>query len=637
MHDTPSDDLLHYYKRELGYLREQGSAFAQRYPKVANSLALHGDDVRDPHVERLIEASAFLAARVHRDLDQSFPQVPAALLANACPSLGQPVPSMTIARMALDPAQGKVTAGYRVPRHTEMQVRTTHDASCRFRTAWDCILWPVTVVDAYFEGTDALRLTLATSDDTDFSELDIHSLRFHLNGDWTETMPLYDLLIANIRGVEIHAAPTSMRDDPLSTVEPQNTMLPASAWREVGFAPDETVLAPPDHAYLPYTLLQEYFAFPRKFLFFDLTVPDGALGRGRHVDIVLRLTTTLSRTGDATLTSNAGAALAVHAANFVLGCVPAINLFSRTSEPIVVDQRQYEYHLVADQRNHAQTEIYSVESVIGIDPLSDSTMTIPPLTGNGAKAVTPDAGVRWSARRERALRVDLSGTEIYLAFSDHDNTPAAPAEQTVYATVICTNRRLPEQVTRGATLLLEAVSQHVRAHCLYAPTSQFDPPLGSATLWHLVSLLTLNYQSLLQGNRSASHTHPADGQHTSPAHGKAATDDQHAAWLHDLLMLFATQSERNQKQIHGIRRVGTRPTTAHIGHDGWRGFCRGTEIVLQFDADAFVGSSPLLLSAVLSRFFAMYTSINAFVQLVSRGRDETWKKWPPMSGLQQLL
>ena len=73
------DDILQYYKRELSYLRLQGADFAHRYPKIASRLALRGTESLDPHTERLIEATAFLAARVHRDLAQEFPQVASAL------------------------------------------------------------------------------------------------------------------------------------------------------------------------------------------------------------------------------------------------------------------------------------------------------------------------------------------------------------------------------------------------------------------------------------------------------------------------------------------------------------------------------------------------------------------------------
>ena len=94
------DDILEYYRRELSYLRAQGEDFAFRHPKVAQRLSLSGGESADPDTERLIEAFAFLSARVHRDLDRGFPQVAGALLENLCPSLTQPVPSMTVVQMS---------------------------------------------------------------------------------------------------------------------------------------------------------------------------------------------------------------------------------------------------------------------------------------------------------------------------------------------------------------------------------------------------------------------------------------------------------------------------------------------------------------------------------------------------------
>ena len=56
------DDLLLYYERELSFLRQMGAEFAAKYPKVASRLVLEPDKCEDPHVERLLEAFAFLAA-----------------------------------------------------------------------------------------------------------------------------------------------------------------------------------------------------------------------------------------------------------------------------------------------------------------------------------------------------------------------------------------------------------------------------------------------------------------------------------------------------------------------------------------------------------------------------------------------
>ena len=212
MSDIQHSDLLQYYKRELSYLRGQGADFAQRYPKVASRLSLHGGESLDPHTERLIESVAFLSARVHRDLDQEFPDVAYALLDNLCPSLVQPLPSMSVAQFGLDPAQGKVTAGFRVPRHTMLHARTSPHApgapgassqDCRFRTAWDTLLWPLRITRAAIDTDAVLRLALECEEQTDFSELEIDSLRIHLQGDWMTTMPLYDALVSGVKSVAV--------------------------------------------------------------------------------------------------------------------------------------------------------------------------------------------------------------------------------------------------------------------------------------------------------------------------------------------------------------------------------------------------------------------------------------------------
>ena len=127
-----------------------------------------------------------------------------------------------------------------------------------------------------------------------------------------------------------------------------------------------------------------------------------------------------------------------------------------------------------------------------------------------------------------------------------------------------------------------------------------------------MSLLTRNYHSLVDG-----------------ATGKRE--------LQEMLRLFAGDGTRDQEQIRGIAGVDARNVAAHVGRQAWRGYCSGTEVGIEFDPEAFVGGSPLLMGAVLARFFAMYTSVNSFVRLVVRRGDETWKRWEPMTGCQQLL
>jgi type VI secretion system protein ImpG len=587
MAEIVHNDLLQYYKRELVYLREQGADFAKRYPKVASMLALHGTESLDPHTERLIESVAFLAARVHQDLDREFPQVASALLDNLCPSLVQPVPSMTVAEFQLDPSQGKVTSGFQIPHHTALFASATGGQQCRFRTAWPVTLWPVKITSAVLDGGSILRLSFECSQDTDFAELEMDSLRIHLQGDWMTTMPLYEFLVADVLALHIQPEGGLPRS------------LPPPCWREVGYAEGENVLPLPSNAQPAYGLMQEYFAFPRKFHFFDLRHLRQHLGNCRRFEVSLRMGQPARGVGSISID------------NFRLGCTPVVNLFAKTSEPILVDHRHYEYLLVADRQRESTTEVHSITTVTASDPNAERPVLVPSFSALGHIRAGTQTSF-WSARREHSLRKDISGTDVFLSFVDQSNTLLTPAEPVVFANLLCTNRRLAEQVPIGARMVAEGVSRSATVHCLYEPTSQRSPPLGSATLWRLVSLLTLNHQSLVDGTT-----------------GK----DQ----LREMLTLFASDSTRDHEQIRGIADLQARSVTGRVGHDAWRGYCRGTEVMLAFDEAAFVGGSQLLMSAVLARFFALYTSVNSFVQLGVHRGDEVWKQWQPMSGRQLVL
>ncbi|MDQ3253356.1 MAG: type VI secretion system baseplate subunit TssF, partial [Acidobacteriota bacterium] len=90
------DELLGYYERELAFLRHMGAEFAQKYPKIAARLQIESDKCEDPHVERMIEAFAFLAGRIHLKIDDEFPEVTESLLNVLYPHYLAPIPSMSI-------------------------------------------------------------------------------------------------------------------------------------------------------------------------------------------------------------------------------------------------------------------------------------------------------------------------------------------------------------------------------------------------------------------------------------------------------------------------------------------------------------------------------------------------------------
>lgn len=96
-----SERFLTLYNEELRFLREDGMLFAKANPQVAQYLGMMPDGVLDPFVERLLEGTAFLSARVHERLNNEQPEVAIQMINRLAPFWFTPLPS--IATIALEP------------------------------------------------------------------------------------------------------------------------------------------------------------------------------------------------------------------------------------------------------------------------------------------------------------------------------------------------------------------------------------------------------------------------------------------------------------------------------------------------------------------------------------------------------
>ena len=277
------DDLLAYYERELTFLRQLGAEFAERYPKIAGRLVLEEDKCEDPHVERLIEAFAFLAGRIHRKLDDELPEITEALLSVLYPHYLAPIPSMSIVQFAMDTAQARLQTGQTVKRDSMLSSKPVEGSPCRFRTCYPVTIWPVELTSARFEAPaqtgvtgdrtrSLLRMEVRVTDGMPFSglkekvteteERNFARLRFYLQGEGQLVYGLYELLFNNVVQVELRAPKQKGAQPPV--------VLQPTCLRTVGFERDEGMLPYTDRSFMGYRLLQEFFTFPEKFLFFDL-------------------------------------------------------------------------------------------------------------------------------------------------------------------------------------------------------------------------------------------------------------------------------------------------------------------------------------------------------------------------------
>ena len=209
--------LLSYYERELIYLRQMGVEFSDAYPRIAGRLGLKPERCEDPHTERLLEAFALLAARIHLRLDDEFPEITTAMLDLVFPHYLRPIPSMTVVEFQTDPEQGKQSTRREISRGTPLystaRVSETpgrdDGVSCKFQTCYDTTLWPINIEHAEWVRPDSLGLPSLPGDtvgaikvqlrcfpDVKFAALDIRALRFYLNGADELPYMLYELLFS---------------------------------------------------------------------------------------------------------------------------------------------------------------------------------------------------------------------------------------------------------------------------------------------------------------------------------------------------------------------------------------------------------------------------------------------------------
>lgn len=621
-----SDDLLPYYDRELAILRSLAGEFAERHPKIAGRLSLGRDESQDPHVERMLQGVAFLAARVQKRLDDDYPELTDGLLDLLYPHYLRPVPSLAIAEFAIDPKQAQLTAGYRVPRGSRVETEEVEGEQCRYRTCFDQRIWPLRVAAAGLAGPPfqlpivppagtvaVLSVVIETlSSEVRVGQMPLDSLRLHLHAEAGQSMyELYELLLTRCLGVVIADGPA----------DAQAVVLPRDRLVAAGFDPADAAIPHDPRSFSGYRLLSEFFALPQKFLFVDLKglTPQviGRIGRTMHVSILLSAT---SRELERVLSPQA----------IRLGCTPIVNLFTQQLDPMRIDGARSEYCITPDARRPRAVEVYSLESVQA-GPAGEDPVDVLPFYAVAAAAETPSAAaigprrrLRWLASRRthrepRPDGVTDAATDTWLSLVDEIGGPAAVADLVVHMRAVCTNRnlpaRLPFAVGRPRLTLPDGQGPVAAVTCLTRPTRPLRTLPGRGAAWRIISHLSLNHLSL------------AD-----------AGDGRAPQALREMLRLYLLEDiddyDQKQRWIQGIVGVSSRRVAARVGERG--GVCQGVEIRLELDEERFSDGAAYLFSSVIDRFLGAWVNINAFTRLVSTSREresrrEQWT-WPPRAG-----
>lgn len=622
--------LLDYYNRELVYLRELGAEFAQAHPKVAGRLGMNATEVADPYVERLLEGFSFLTARIQMKMDAEFPRFSQRLLEVVYPNYLAPTPSMAIVQFSPSMNEGTLAGGFELPRGTLLRGRVPRgeQTPCEFTTGHAVRLWPLQVTQADFTAApqdlplarlglagragrvlSALRIRIEIGGGQRLEDLDLDQLVFHLNGQDLQMQRLLEVLMGHTVAVLGHDTAR-----PVAWIN----KLPATAVRHEGFADDQALLPGDARVFQGYRLLQEYFAFAQRYLFFSVNGLKAGLKTGARAgsgagspgaaQSPSQGTPRDTRAFDLTfLFSVAAPELegAVSADNLALHCAPVINLFPKRADRVAITPRTSEYHVVVDRSRPLDYEVFGVTRVTGHASAQQQEQEFRPFYGS-LGSDPDDYGAYFSVRREPRLisdtaqrngtRTGYTGSEVFLSLVDRNEAPFSGQLRHVSLETLCTNRDMAMLLPLGTdTDMTLRVSAPVRAvKVLHGPTRPCAALAENAATWHLISHLGLNYLSLTD-----------------------LDTEQGAQTLREMLHVYGNLADPVvRKHISGLRHVSAKPVYHRLPVPGPIVHGRGVRIALEVDEGAFSGISPYLFGAVLEQFFARHVSINMMSELV---------------------
>jgi len=575
-----------YYEDELAYLRDLGDLFARENPKLAGFLSR---EATDPDVERLLEGFAFLTARLRQKLDDELPEAVHGLIDLVWPHYLRPVPPMTV--IAFDQAGGGGPATIAVPRGTMVRSRPIDGTSCSFATRYAVDVLPFTVADAELENrttSSRLTITLQATPRGGLKALEGGSVRLHFNTD-RDPMVGRVLLLWLLRHTVRAQATTDLGET--VTLSPQ-------AITPVGFADEEAVLPAPATDFSGFRLLQEYLAFPAKYLFVDIAgLAPLAGSAGRRVVLAFEFGRPMPEQ------------TRVSAGQIRLNATPAVNLFEADAQPIHVDPAKTEYRVVA--AGAPGVSVHAVESAVGHVQGRADRVPIHPF-----QSFRHDAGDTSGAYFRVRVRPAVVGTGIdhYVAFVDGADRTTAPPAEVVSLRLLGSNGRLAERLGPGQ--IDQPGSQTpstVTFANLVGVTPEVPPPIADVLLWRLVAGLARNFGSIVGVDR---------------LRGLVAAYDFRA--LHDV-----QARRRLELLLDGIRGFDEAPGDALL-----RGMpVRLRRLTLTLAESRVGGEAELFLfGAVMDAFLGVYAGINSLHRFEVRGAETNARyEWPLRRGAGSLL
>ena len=435
-----------YYQHELFKLRELAKEFARAHPSAAPMLS---SESVDPDVERLLEGTAFLTGHLHHKIDDDFPEIIHGLMDIVYPHYLRPVPSISIVSFTPKPS---LIETINVPPGTFLSSKGRDGIKCMFQTCFDLEVHPLKVLSAKTHAREKeYRITLSCElAGISLSQWNPDKLSFFLSGSYSKTSDLFACFTQFISQIKI-----------VNKNSDESYILPETDFKSLGFDKANSLFSYPAQSFSGFSLLQEYFIFPQKFLFFELSGLKNWANKsdGNQFDIVFEFNEPAFDLPEVSLD------------NFSLFSVPVINYFPFEAEPVVMDHTKEKIRVRPSSKTGTGYQIYSVDKVTGYTQGS-----VKPIEYTPMDYFSFDTQHKSFYKATRHVSPVTNTYEVYLNLT-YAKEKTEYNQETLTIDLTCTNGNVPEQLMPGEICEHTSNSQSFLILKISQPLQQMLNPL----------------------------------------------------------------------------------------------------------------------------------------------------------------
>ncbi|MDR3160108.1 MAG: type VI secretion system baseplate subunit TssF [Spirochaetaceae bacterium] len=594
-------DFLDYYRDNLYYIRALAAEFAAEFPKIAGRLSLSEFDCQDPYIERLLEGTAFLAAKTEKKLDDGYYGLLESILNSISPSATYPLPSGGVMELLLKP-DSEMLESLAVKEGTLLSTAIPSiNTPCRFSVSDTIPLNFCRVLSAQYLLRNLSNFKIKEPDALSALHLELsspipglplstgNSIRFFFNAAEADVSLLFRLLRHDILSVYARAGGDDGAFQKLEAVEFDLPMSFGGKIFEQTSRSNTRGLR----------LLQHYLAYPDFFKFFTLRNA-GTMG-GTQVELVVffkRQETQLLNS----ITPN----------SIKTNCVPVLNIFPKRSDRTAFDRKAYEVHVVPDRTAMGDYEVVNIKQIDFFDERNDHIFSAVNFYDEN---LAEDREVRnfFSVKRRgtlvdknRTRRSSYRGTEVFVSFAP-DEERLENAYQ-MMADLVVTNRDLPLLLLPEAEFITGL--SFISGGAFVSPPSRPGLPLisrGSRADYARLSHIVLNLSAMLwqEGGR------PLE-------------------MFREMLRAYQIRSpEENNKMIAGFTKLESEWASFTFIKNGMVFFEWGWKVRFTLDEIAFTGMGCYMFGCVIAEILKSFAAVNTLLEIEffteQSGHIATWK------------